>query len=82
MLRRAPPIKPSDRWIRPVCFVIGCKGCVNRRPSSAKDSGRERDRIAVVRGVMQSLHVRLRPVGMVNGRPAARSAKAAQNKDK
>jgi hypothetical protein len=54
MFGRGPPIKPSDQWIRPVCLVIGCKGCVNRRSSSARDSGRERDRIAVVRGVMQS----------------------------
>jgi hypothetical protein len=34
-----------------------------------------------VRGVYQSLHTRQRPVGIVNRGPAARSVKAAQNKD-
>jgi hypothetical protein len=30
---------------------------------------------------MQSLHIRHRPVGMINRRPAAQGGKAAKNKD-
>jgi hypothetical protein len=69
MLGREPPIKPSGQWIRAVCFVIGRKGCVNRRPSSAKDSGRERDRIALCAALCKACTFASDPVGMVSGRP-------------
>src|SRR5437588_13120473 len=49
--------------------------------SPAKRSRRKRDRITVMRGVLQSLQTRCRAVGRVNRSSAARSAKAAQNKD-
>src|SRR5436305_10845997 len=49
--------------------------------SPAKRSRRKRDRVTVMRGVLQSLQTRCRAVGRVNRSSAARSAKAAQNKD-
>jgi hypothetical protein len=51
-----------------------------RRPEEC--SRRQRDRVAVVRRVMQRLYIRRRSVGMVNGRPAAQGEQAAENKDK
>src|SRR5256886_13691496 len=49
--------------------------------SPAKRSRRKRDRVTVMRGVLQSLHTRCRAVGRVNRSSAARRAKAAKNKD-
>lgn len=51
-----------------------------RRPKEC--SRWQRDRVAVLRRVMQSLYIRCRSVGLVNGRPAAQGEQAAENKDK
>src|SRR6266496_507179 len=56
--------------------------CNIQTRSPAKSSGGERDRIAVQRRVVQSLHIRHRPVGMIDRGPAARDGKATQNQSK
>lgn len=51
-----------------------------RRPEEC--SRWQRDRVAVLRRVMQSLYIQCRPVEMVNGRPATQGEQAAENKDR